>query len=298
IVGYPRPKGQGITLDYLKSRIFGIKNLNLKVGVLNPNKISVEIFNKNWQVIGFEEKVENPTTIPGNEKMCLASMGNYAFKPSVLLEELVKDDNKKLTKDKEQILKNPEKYTSHDFGFDIIPSMLRNEKKIFAYNFGDHLVPGAKEKERGFWRDIGNIDQFYKANMEVKDIEPLLNLYNEEWKVLTYIEQPAPYKNVGEGTRFANSIAANGVITSHASIDRSVISYRTQIEKGAHVEDSILLGYDYIDEGAIIKRAIIDRNVHVPKGETVGVDRKKDLARGFTVSPGGITVVPKGYEFK
>ena len=208
----------------------------------------------------------------------------------------MKKDSEKKYGDREDVEADPEHFSTHDFGFDIIPQMLREGKRIFVYNFQDNKIRGMSEEERGFWRDIGSLDQYYLTNMELRQAFPLLNLYNEHWPVLTYTESIQPAKFVGSGCA-TESLIANGVIVSNSSVERSVISYKTKIDDGAVIKDSILLGRGSIGKGAQINRAIIDKDVFVPDGETVGLDLEKDKARGFTISPGGIVVVPKGYVF-
>jgi len=267
---------------------------------LAAGEYGVLVVDDKWQLIDFEEKPLDPTPMPGNNEYCLASMGNYAFKPDVLLEELMKDAPKNTPRssngeiDYPNIKKYPEKFSSHDFGFDIIPAVKRAGKKIFVYNFRDNRVPGMSEKEIGFWRDIGNLDQFYEANMEMRSVEPPLNLYNKEWPVLTYVEFTQPAKFI-IGGKALESIVANNVIVSNSLVERSVISYNVQLEN-SHIEDSILLGNNYVEE-AIIKRSIVDKNVKVPKGEKIGVDSIKDKKRGFEISGKGVTVVPRDYKF-
>jgi len=249
------------------------------------------------QIIGFQEKPEDPIPISGNEEFCFASMGNYAFNPDILLEELSSDSKKQYADAGRKHLgfEEPDKYSSHDFGMNVIPAMLRRGRRILAYDFRSNLVPGAVENERGFWRDIGSLDQFYKANMEMRDIVPPLNLYNPDWPLLTYVESPQPAKFVGMATAW-NSLISNGCIISHSNVDRSVIGYNTRLE-GATILDSVLLGYTCVKPGAEIRKAIIDRNVIVPAGIQIGVNQEEDRARGFTISSGGITIVPKGYNF-
>lgn len=249
------------------------------------------------QVIGFEEKPVNPSPIPGNEEFCFASMGNYVFNPGVLLEELEADARKQYVEGVRRHLgvEEPEKYSSHDFGMNVIPAMLRRGRRILAYDFRNTLVPGAVEDERGFWRDIGGLDQFFDANMEMRKVVPPLNLYNPEWTVLTHVEVPQPAKYVGMGTPWG-SLISNGCIISGSNVSDSVLGYNVRLE-GANVIESVLLGYTCVKPGAEIKRAIVDRNVVVPAGVKIGFNQDEDRARGFTISEGGITVVPKGYRF-
>lgn len=250
------------------------------------------------RVIGFEEKPENPSSIPGDEEFCYASMGNYAFNPKVLLQELDKDSKKEYVDPdmRSRVFEYPERYSTHDFGFDVIPAMLRGGRKIMAYDFKERLVPGAVENEKGFWRDIGNLDQFYEANMEMRATLPPLNIYNPDWPLLTYTETPQPAKFVGMATA-RDSLISNGCIISNSNVDKSVLGYNVRLE-GAKVMSSVLFGDNCVGSGAEIKNSILERGVCVPEGEIrIGFDQDEDRAKGFTVSPGGIAVVPKGYKF-
>ena len=262
---------------------------------LAARNLGVLVVDESLKLLGFEEKPEEPKPIPGNEEYCLSSMGNYTFRSDVLLEELEKD-GKKETADKEIVLDNPDNFSTHDFGYDVIPAMLRSDRRIFVYNFKDNVIPG--DGGERIWWDVGTLDQFYEANMAITGQFPPLNLYNREWKVLTYVESTQPAKFVGSdggSSQCLDSIMANGVVVSHGIVERSVISYNTRIN--GEVRESVLLGNNEIGKGTIIQRAILDKNVKVPAGEDVGINKEKDKERGFTISRGGITVVPRDYQF-
>jgi glucose-1-phosphate adenylyltransferase len=261
-------------------------------------KFGVLVVDSKNQVIGFQEKPEDPSPIPGDEEFCFASMGNYVFKPGVLLEELEEDSQKLYVGPKKKHLgiEQPGKYSGHDFGMNVIPAMLRRGRRIYAYDFRSQLVPGAVENERSFWRDIGDLDQFYIANMEMRDVVPPLNIYNPDWPLLTHVESPQPAKTVGMSGIWG-SLVSNGCIISGGNVSDSILGYNTRLE-GASVIESVLLGYSCIKPGAEIRRTIVDRNVIVPAGVKIGFNQDEDRARGFTISSGGITVVPKGYRFQ
>jgi glucose-1-phosphate adenylyltransferase len=280
-------------------------------------KYGVLEVDKNDRVIGFEEKPERPKPLPDDPDHCLVSMGNYAWKYKPLLEELERDGQKQATDDAKMVLEDPHTYSKHDFGFDIIPSILRNRRrKVYAYDFSSDLVKGAIEEERGYWRDIGTITSYYDANMEVRATKPAINMYNPHWSILTYVESSVPAKFVHSNTRVLDSLVANGVIVSGATVERSIVSIVGRIEDGAQVYDSLLLGHNIIGKGAQISRAIVDKYVIVPPGETVGIDHERDLRRGFTLDQRGqnvtlemlqqgfrcdgscITVTPRKYEFR
>ena len=257
--------------------------------------LGVLVINQKLELIGFEEKPDNPTPIPGNDGYCLASMGNYAFKPDALLEELAKDAKKGFTTEKDIIAANPENFSSYDFGYDVIPAMLKVGRRILVYDFSKNYVPSVLQNGSRYWRDIGNLDQFFKANMDVREPLPNLDLYNPEWSVLTFVELPQPAKTVGSGQSL-DSICANGVIIINGLVQRSVLSYGVRVNDGAEISDSVLLGYNNIGR-AVIKNAIIDRGVSVPDGVVVGVDKSEDLRRGFISNSSNIPVVPKKYNF-
>lgn len=185
-------------------------------------------------------------------------------------------------------------FSSHDFGFDIIPSMLGVNKKIFAYNFNENKVPGATKDQSGYWRDIGDKDQFYIANMEIRSTCPPINLYNSNWPVFTHIPNAQCPKIIGNELR--ESIVSNGCIVSNSQIIRSVLSYDVHVE-GSMLEDSILLGDIQIDKGCEIRKAVIDKHIHIPPRTKIGVNRAEDELKGFIITESGITFVPRQFKF-
>lgn len=243
------------------------------------------------RLLGFEEKPANPKPMPGNPDMCLSSMGNYAFKPGSLLEELL-EDKMKVTAGKIEVAEQPLRLSSHDFGYDIIPSMMRKGRNVFVYNFMDNKVEGARDSERGYWRDVGNRDEFFNANMELKAIIPPINLYNPYWEVLTHVPVSQAAKVNGEGVK--DSIMSPGCIVTNSLVDDSILSYSTIVEKSS-IRGSILLGSSKVGEGCEIVRSVVDRHVDIPAGTKIGVDKEKDLARGFFVTESGLTFVPNSH---
>ena len=260
----------------------------------------VLVVDDDMRLVAFEEKPPHPTPMPGNDKMCLASMGNYAFDADILVAELKEDSKKIFTTKKNQIDADPDKYSAHDFGYNVLPTALRHERRIYVYNFQEKGVPGGEERERGFWRDVGNLDQFYQANMEIISQDPPLNLYNNDWKILTYVESPQPAKvmSTREEMGYAmNSLLANGVVVNHAIVENSVLHYGCRVNRMAKIKKSILLGRIMVGENTRIKNAIIDKYVDIPAGIEIGYDTELDRQRGFTITPGGITVIPHKYKF-
>ena len=244
---------------------------------------------ENGKLIGFEEKPADPKPMPGNPEMCLSSMGNYSFRPSSLLEALVLDSKKETAK-RDEVQEEPSRLSSHGFGYDVIPSMLKGGKRVFVYNFMNNQIVGIKESEKGYWRDIGSRDQFYDANMEMKSITPSVNIYNPNWPVLTFIPISQGAKINGGGVK--DSILSNGCIITDSSVDNSVLSYSTIVEK-SRIKDSILLGSSRVGEGSEIVRSIVDRDVIIPPGTKIGINKERDEARGFYVTESGLTFVPR-----
>jgi glucose-1-phosphate adenylyltransferase len=308
-------------MDYRDFERFHLENdadltiMAVRWPVREASRYGVLEVDKDARVVGFEEKPRNPKPLPDDPEHCLVSMGNYAWKHEPLLEALAADARKEPVQD-DLDRQDPERYTRQDFGRNIIPSTLRDpRRRVFACDFSRYLVKGATEKERGYWRDIGTIESYYTTNMELRATEPAINLYNPHWPIYTYIESGLPAKLIHGSTRVVDSLVANGVIVSGATVERSILSMVGKVEDGAQVLDSLLLGHDVVGAGARVRRSIIDKWVTVPAGETVGIDHEKDLARGFTVVDGErevtlemlrggyrwrdacITVVPRGYEF-
>ncbi len=239
----------------------------------------------NWRLQNFIEKPKHtPRHIPGNPDMCLVSMGNYIFEPEKLVEELeidAKDSN-----------------SDHDFGKNIIPNMLKNNSKVFVYDFNSNEFRGMLKAERGYWRDVGNVDSYWQANMDLLAYSPELNLYSEDWPLRTYNYNLPPAKFIwDEDERVGvakNSLVSEGCIISGGSISGCVLSPKVRINSYSNVVDSILMENVNIGRHSQINRAIIDKNVDIPPYTEIGYNKEEDLKRGFYVSACGITVVPKG----
>jgi glucose-1-phosphate adenylyltransferase len=238
-----------------------------------------------WRVTGFEEKPLRGKTIPGQPEMILSSMGNYIFKRETLTKALEED----------AVLQD----STHDFGKTILTKMHLHQQ-VFAYNFLTNEIPGAEEKERGYWRDVGTLDSYYQANMDLIAVEPVFNLYNYRWPLRTvHYDYPAAKfvfadfdkKRAGIAT---DSMISEGCIISGGKVDRSILSPRVMIHSYSQVEDSILMHGVDIGRYAKIRKAIIDKGVKVPRGFTIGHDPEEDKARGFHISEQGVVVVPKG----
>lgn len=271
-------------LDYHKTKEADLTISAIQVPIKEASEFGIMEVDENWRLIGFDEKPKNPKTIPGNPNMCLASMGNYIFDKNILVDALFKDACQENTK--------------HDFGKNIIPSLLKEGKKIFVYNFNDNTFPGISDSEKGYWRDVGNIDAYWQANMDLLDYCPELNLYSKEWPLRTFNYNYPPAKfiwqehdRVGKAT---NSMVSEGCIISGGSLSRCILSPKVRINSFSQVSESILMENVSIGRHAEIVKAIIDKNVIIPANMKIGLDRDEDEKRGFYVSQDGVTVVPKG----
>ncbi len=235
------------------------------------------------RVLGFREKPEDPEGMPDNPELSLASMGIYVFATGAMYEHLFQDAAR-------------QEASGHDFGKDIIPAMLA-ESRVFAYPFRDE-----NRKEAAYWRDVGTLDAYYHANMDLIHVDPILNLYDRDWPIHTYQPPYPPPKFVHtdpdrRGSAF-NSIVCQGTIVSGAQVYRSILSPGVRIHSYALVEDSILFDGVEVGRHARVRRAIVDKDVRVPPGFDIGWDREADLARGLTVSEDGITVVAKSEDLE
>lgn len=277
---YKMDVNQMLTYHKEKGAVLTIAAIPIKREMSNQFGI-IEIDDE-WRIVGFEEKPTEGKTIPGRPDMCLASMGNYIFNADVLVEEVDADAHED---------------TEHDFGKNIINKMIPH-RAVFAYDFSSNKIPGMTDKEIGYWRDVGTVDAYYDANMDVRSVSPVLNLYNAAWPFRTYSMDFPPAKFVldeGESRRghAIESLVSEGCIVSGAKVVRSLLSHGCFVHSFAYVEDSIL--FDKVDVGrhAKIRRAIIDKHVRVPQGMEIGYNLEEDRKR-FFVSEGGIVVIPKG----
>ncbi|GLZ43238.1 glucose-1-phosphate adenylyltransferase [Actinokineospora sp. NBRC 105648] len=229
------------------------------------------------KITRFLEKPDNPPSVPDDPEVTFASMGNYIFTTRALVEALRTDA--------------ADKDSMHDMGGDIIP-MLVDQGTAHVYDFDDNIVPGATERDRGYWRDVGTLDAYYDAHMDLVSVHPVFNLYNREWPIRTATPPLPPAKFVNSGSAM-ESIVGPGSIISGASVTDSVISSDVLIEDGAIVDGSVLLPGSRVGKGAVVRKAILDKNVFVADGVRIGVDPELDRAQ-YTVSASGVVVLGKG----
>jgi glucose-1-phosphate adenylyltransferase len=234
------------------------------------------------EITAFREKPTDAQPLGDAPDQVYASMGNYVFAADRLIEIVTED-----AQDADSV---------HDVGGSIIPRLVASGEAE-VYDFATNSVPGSTERDSGYWRDVGTLDAFHDAHMDLVSVAPIFNLYNMEWPILTMPEPLPPAKFVfAEDERMGHaldSMVSSGVIVSGATIDHSVISSRTHLHARALVTDSVVFAGVDVGGGAVVRRAIIDKDVVIEPGARVGVDPDDDRRR-FTVSPGGIVVVPKG----
>jgi len=259
---------------------------DLTVGVVEISKdkasgLGVVEVDTAGRVKGFQEKSRQPKTIPHDPDKVYASMGIYVFKREILEEELTEDAHNDSSE--------------HDFGKNILPHMIEQGYKVAAYNFRDE-----NKKEAMYWRDIGTMDAYHEANMDLVAVNPIFNLYDKEWPIRTYQEQYPPAKTVFSGDEITgrvglvlDSLVSSGSIVSGGKIQRSILSPNVRINSFSQVYDSILMEGVNVGRHAKIKRAIIDKDVNIPQGVVIGYDLDEDKKR-FFVTESGIVVVAKG----
>jgi glucose-1-phosphate adenylyltransferase len=234
-------------------------------------------------VEAFLEKPADPPPLANDPNMSYASMGNYVFDTDVLIDALRKDA--------------ADDSSRHDMGGDILP-MLVSQGAAQAYNFLENEVPGAEPRDVGYWRDVGTLDSYFEAHLDLCAVHPIFNLYNNKWPILTHVPSQPPAKFVhNSGDRIGraiNSVVSNGVVVSGGLVMESVLSPGVRVNSWSRVERSVVMHNTKIGRYAVVQNAILDKNVEVPDGAVVGVDKDHDRARGFVVSAGGVTVVGKG----
>ena len=246
----------------------------------------IEVDDGDHRKIGaFKEKPKDAKGLPDSPDEVLASMGNYVFDADVLIDAVTRDNDREGSK--------------HDMGGDIVPDFVDNGAG-YVYDFKDNVIPGATPRDQAYWRDVGTMDSYWEAHMDLVSIHPVFNLYNYDWPIYTDYGPLAPAKLVhGAAGKFGeahNSAVSPGVVISGATVTNSVLSPRCHIHSGTTIDDSVLLDGVEVGRGCVIKRAIIDKGVQVPEDTTIGVDHDHDRARGFMVTESGLTVIAKFQE--
>jgi glucose-1-phosphate adenylyltransferase len=235
------------------------------------------------RIEAFQEKPADPPGLHGSPDEAFASMGIYVFDTDVLVEALRKDA--------------ADEDSGHSIGGDIIPRLVR-DGAAHVYDFLQNKVPGADARDQGYWREVGTVDSYFEAHMDLCAVHPVFSLYNNRWPILTHVPAEPPAKFVHEdgdrAGRAFNSVISNGVIVSGGLVRESVLSPGVRVDSWARVERSVILNNTRVGRHAVVRDAILDKNVVVAQGASVGVDKEHDRARGFAVSSGGITVVGKG----
>ncbi|MGI9288516.1 MAG: glucose-1-phosphate adenylyltransferase [Pseudomonadales bacterium] len=239
------------------------------------NTFGVMTVDETSRVVRFDEKPAHPSPLPSNPELCLASMGNYVFNTDFLFEQLIRDAD------------TPE--SEHDFGKNVIPSIIA-EHKVYAYPFRDPET-GAK----AYWRDVGTLDAFWEANMELVSVTPELNLYDQDWPILTYQPQLPPAKFVFNQDHrrgmAVDSMVSGGCIISGARLNRSLLFSDVTVHSHSSLEKSVVLPQVAIGRHCKIRKAIIDRGCHIPARTEIGIDNAEDKARGFRVTDNGVVLV-------
>jgi glucose-1-phosphate adenylyltransferase len=274
-------------MDYMKMIQYHIeKNAHLTMSAIEVPKSQATRFgviktDEHYRVNSFVEKPKNPPTIPNKPEHSFVNMGIYVFNVKALKEIMNRMDQ--------------EKIHNHDFGKDVIPYMLKMNYHIQAYKFVDE-----NKKPEPYWVDVGTIDSYYAASMDLINVNPHFNLYDSDWRLRAQQQQFPPAKTVShEGERVGravNSLISDGTIISGGLVERSIVGFNVKVNSYSYITDSIIMDHCNIGRHARIRRAIIDKNVHIPEGAEIGFDNETDRKR-FTVSDTGIVVIPKNYVF-
>lgn len=267
-------------LDFHKEKKAVLTIAAIKTPISKAHSLGVIEVDKNGRMIGFEEKPAEPRCIPGDPEHALVSMGNYIFDPQTLYSETQKDND------------NP--YSVHDFGRDVIPEMLRDDKPIYVYDFSTNVIPG-EENRQGYWRDVGDIDSYWQAHMDILATPSRFSLYNPHWQLHTYYPPlpPVKFRSKENNAVINNSIISAGCYIKSATISHSVLGFECSVGNNTLLENVIIIGNVTIGNNCRIKNTIIDRDVILKDNTVINAD-SKNLPDSAVVSPGGIIVMRKG----
>lgn len=255
----------------------------IPVNIEQAHQFGVVEVDEDWRISGFSEKPREPKPIPGEPDTALVSMGNYLFNNDLLIEALRADA--------------VDPASHHDFGGDLLPRLIKHHR-VYAYDFRKNRIPvPSKGEEASYWRDLGTLDAYYDANMDLCSIDPSFNLYNRSWPLRTVGFADPPAKFVFDWAdrqgMAVNSVVAEGTIISGSCVRNCVVGRNVRIHSYSHIEDSVIMDWVEIGRGCRIRRAIIDKANVIPSGTQIGYDLDKDRER-WTVSPRGIVVMPRG----
>jgi len=251
----------------------------------DASRFGVIEVDKNGRITGFQEKPAVPTEMPNRPGWSLVSMGNYIFRADVLEEVLIAD------------AALPD--SGHDFGQDIIPAMMAANRPVYVYDFHQNKIPGEDGADSHYWRDVGTMDSYFEANMDLRAALPEFNLYNRRWPIRSAQRNYPPAKfvrdgGVGRSGELVDSLVCEGTIVSSASLLNVMAGYDCRFEANSQVDDSVVLSGCTIGEGARLRRVLLDKNCSIAAGTVIGYDKKADEARFPWITERGVVVLPKG----
>ncbi|MBA2482046.1 MAG: glucose-1-phosphate adenylyltransferase [Planctomycetes bacterium] len=255
----------------------------IPVPIAEANQFGVIQVDADWRITGFQEKPKNPTPIPDRPDVALVSMGNYLFNRGILTDALAADA--------------ADPRSSHDFGKNVLPALLAQGKRLYAYDYNRNRIPGSTNQfNDAYWRDVGTLESYYEASMDLRAISPQLDLYNQEWPIRSEPNNfpPAKFVHNAEGRvgQAIQSIVCEGTIISGSTVIDSVIGRRCRINSYSEVHSCVLMDDVEIGRGARVRRCIIDKHVRIPNNDVVGYNRDEDAKR-FHVTESGIVVIAK-----